>query len=177
MKYIVYLTFIFIFAGCAIQPPEPIRRASVSNVTVDQVRSDIKRYSGTEVRWGGIITDVQNKTNDTLIEIVSRKLWRNGQPKTDGKSAGRFIASFKGFADPAVYKVGQSLTVVGTVQGHLIRSIGDYKYTFPVISVTGSYLWPVEQDVTPNYPYYPGWYYDPWPYYYPPYWPYYPPYY
>lgn len=176
MKYLVYLFLALLIAGCASQPPEPIRRESVANVTVDQVRSDVNHYKGTQVRWGGLITDVQNKTNETRIEIVSRTLWSNGQPKSDGKSTGRFIASFKGFADPAVYKVGQSLTVVGTIEGQVTRSIGDYKYSFPLVSVTGSYLWPVVQDVTPYYYPYPRWYYDPWPYYPAP-WPYYPPYY
>lgn len=178
MKYPIYILFAVLFTGCATQAPVAIRHVPEKNVSVDQVRTDIKRYTGTEIRWGGVISDVQNKTNETWIEIVSRRLWKNGQPVKDGKSAGRFIASFKGFADPAVYTIGQSLTVIGTVEGQVVRTIGDYKYTFPIVSVTGSYLWPVEQEVSPyDYPYpYPWWYYDPWPYYPPP-WPYYPPYY
>lgn len=134
---------------------------------------DIDRFKGVEVRWGGEITYVENKAEDTWIEVVSRPLSKSGRPNEDGPSGGRFVARFKGFADPVVYQVGQQLTVLGTIEGKSRRAIGDFEYAFPVVSVTGSHLWPPEPEVDRDYP--PWWYYDPWPFY-PP-WPYYPPYY
>lgn len=159
--------------GCAVQPPAPISRIPAGNVSLSEVRSDIKRFVGTEVRWGGEITRVENKAKYTWIEVVSRKLMQNGQPEFNGASQGRFIASFKGFADPVVYQVGMQLTVLGPIEGQSARSIGEFSYSFPVVSVTSSFLWPVVvETVEHDHP--PWWYYDPWPYY--P-WPYFPPYY
>jgi outer membrane lipoprotein len=173
MKNIIYLIAIYFLIGCASQPPAAISRIPATKASVDEVRADIKRFTGTEVRWGGEITQVENKADHTWIEVVSRELGKNGRPKANSHSGGRFIASFKGFADPVVYQVGQQLTVLGTIEGQSIRTIGEYGYAFPVVSVTGSYLWPViVESMEHDYP--PWWYYDPWPYY--P-WPYYPHYY
>ena len=47
------------------------------------------------VRWGGAIASVENRRDETWIEIVERPL------NTD-KSAGRFLARVDGFLDPAV---------------------------------------------------------------------------
>lgn len=173
MKHIFYLIIVSLLIGCAIQPPAPIARVPAGNVSLTEVRSDIGRFKGTEVRWGGEISRVENRVNQTWIEVVARDLMKNGQPQAEGRSGGRFIASFKGFADPMVYQVGMQLTVLGTIEGDSRRTIGDYEYVFPVVSVTGSYLWPVVVE-TYDHDHPPWWYYDPWPFY--P-WPYYPPYY
>lgn len=174
MKKVFSLIFlIFLVAGCATQPPASIRHIPTTKVSVAQVRADFERFKGAEVRWGGEIVYVENRANDTWIEVVSRTLGNSGRPNEGGYSDGRFIASFKGFADPVVYQTGQQLTVLGEVQGLSRRTIGEYEYAYPVVSVTGSYLWQPEPEV--RYEPVPWWYYDPWPFY-PP-WPYYPPYY
>lgn len=171
MKSIFYLLVFSFIAGCAIQPPAPIARQPAGNVSLSEVRSDVARFKGTEVRWGGEISRVENRASHTWVEVVARELMQNGQPRSEGRSGGRFIASFKGFADPMVYQTGMQLTILGTVEGQSTRTIGDFDYEFPLVSVTGSYLWPVIVE-THDHP--PWWYYDPWPY--RP-WPYYPPYY
>ena len=172
MKQLFLLIIVSILFGCAVQPPAPIARIPAGNVSLTEVRSDSARFKGTEVRWGGEISRVENKSKETWIEIVARDLMKNGQPREEGHSSGRFIASIKGFADPMVYQEGMQLTVLGTIEGESRRSIGDFEYVFPVVSVTSSYLWPVVVE-TYDRDYPPWWYYDPWPFY--P-WPYYPPY-
>ena len=160
-------------AGCAGQPPVAISKIPAEILTVAQVGAAPEHFTGAEVRWGGMITQVENRASQTWVEVVSRELGRDGRPDVKGGSDGRFIASFPGFADPVVYQAGYLLTVVGTLEAPVTRPIGDYYYTFPVVAVTGSYLWKVmpESD-RPSYP--PGWwYYDPWPYFYRPY-PYHP---
>jgi outer membrane lipoprotein len=172
MKQLFLLIIVSILFGCAVQPPAPIARIPAGNVSLTEVRSDSARFKGTEVRWGGEISRVENKSKETWIEIVARDLMKSGQPREEGHSSGRFIASIKGFADPMVYQEGMQLTVLGTIEGESRRSIGDFEYVFPVVSVTSSYLWPVVVE-TYDRDYPPWWYYDPWPFY--P-WPYYPPY-
>jgi len=153
-----------LLAGCAAQAPVPVSKSPVTNVSVAEVRADAGRFIGTQVRWGGEITYVENKAEVTWVEIVSRQLRRSGQPRETGESGGRFIASFQGFADPVVYRVGQPLTVLGKIKELIQRPIGDHDYSFPVVEVTASVLWPIESE-SPQYNYPPPWwYYDPWPY-------------
>ena len=117
-KFKLSIGFILAFAfagGCASKPPEAISRIPADNPSVASVRLNIDQYMGAEVRWGGEISKVENRADQTWVEIVRRQLWGDGKPKTSGKSDGRFIANFSGFVDPVVYEVGQLLTVVGTI--------------------------------------------------------------
>jgi outer membrane lipoprotein len=165
-KFKLSIGFIMVIAftgGCASKPPQAISKIPVDNPSLASVRLDIDQYIGAEVRWGGEISKVENKADQTWIEIVRRKLWDDGKPKASGESDGRFIASFTGFTDPVVYKVGQLLTVVGTIEDKIERPIGGYDYVFPIVAVEGSYLWKVTTVARyPNYPNYPPpwWYYD-----------------
>ena len=173
MRNIATIFAVLMLFGCAAMGPLPISKAPVANLPVAEVRTDPTRFIGTEVRWGGVITQVENKAKETWVEIVSRPLTRSGQPRESGGSGGRFIASFQGFFDPVVYKKGMQLTVLGSITGQTKRSIGEHDYSFPLVSATASYLWPELQE--PAYYDYPPfwWYYDPWPYYRGPYSPYY----
>jgi len=155
-----------ILNGCAAQVPAPISMIPEGNLSVAEARANQERFVGSEVRWGGVITTVENQASQTLIEVVGRALKKNGQPSVDSGSSGRFIASFRGFVDPVVYSAGKLLTVVGTIEGETTRPIGEYAYSFPVVTVSGSYLWQAEPE-TVRHEYYPQpwWYYDPWPYY------------
>jgi outer membrane lipoprotein len=165
MKKIGSILIVLVLFGCAAQAPVPYSKIPVARVSVAEVRADVSRFIGTEVRWGGVITRVENKAEETWVEVVSRQLWASGQPREAGGSGGRFIASFQGFFDPVVYKKGLQLTVLGSIKGQTKRLIGEHEYSFPLLSVTASYLWPVRtQPAYYDYPP-PFWYYDPWPYY------------
>jgi outer membrane lipoprotein len=146
--------------ACASKPPHAISKIPAHNPSLTRVLLDLDSFIGTEVRWGGEITRVENRAEQTWIEIVRRELHDNGKPESSGKSDGRFIASFAGFVDPVVYEVGHRLTVVGTIDDKIKRPIGDFDYTFPIVSVEGSYLWKTASEAA--VPYYPGpwWYYD-----------------
>ena len=159
-----------LLAACASKPPPSISKIPPENPTLTRVRMDIDRYIGTEVRWGGVISKVENKADRTWVEIVRRELRDDGRPFTGGKSDGRFIASFEKFADPLVYEEGRPLTVVGTIEAKTSRPIGEYDYQFPVVTVEGSFLWKKHLPAPaaaypPPYWYYDPWFYHPWPYY------------
>ncbi len=145
--------------GCASKPPDAISKVPAENPTLTRVLLDLDRFVGSAVRWGGVISKVENRADQTWVEIVRHKLRHNGKPGTDGNSDGRFIASFTGFVDPLVYQVDRPLTVVGVIDGNIKRPIGAYDYTFPIVKVGGSYLWKAVTEV--RVPYYPGpqWYY------------------
>ncbi|MFZ0257458.1 MAG: Slp family lipoprotein [Gammaproteobacteria bacterium] len=136
-----FLVTVVLLSACASQVPETIRNASVSEVSVAQVREgNTQQYTGTRVRWGGRIAVVENGPSETLIEVVSQPLDQEGRPKVNG-GGGRFLAKFPGFIDPLIYDKERSLTVVGTLRGEVERKIGKYAYTFPVVEVESHYLW------------------------------------
>jgi len=147
-------------AGCSTAPPA-IRDAQPGPL-VDAVRADPNRYLGQPVRWGGSIAKVENRTDETWLQVVARPLYTDGQPIDTTVSYGRFLAKARGFVEPTLYKEGRDVTVVGKVQPSVTLPIGSHQYSFAVVSVDTMYLWP-EQYYEP-YPYY----YDPWPYYWDP---------
>jgi outer membrane lipoprotein len=169
VKYPGLLMLLLISVGCASNPASSISQAVVDDISLAQVRDAGDAYLGSTVRWGGMVTEVENKADKTWVFLVGRALKDNEKPDTDSPSEGRFIASFSGFIDPLVYKVGRPLTVVGSIEGGTVRPIGEYDYQFPIVTVRDSHLWaePVKTQVyyaPPPYWYYDMHYYHPYPY-------------
>ena len=169
VKSTVFLLLLTVCVGCASNPPSSVSQAVVEDVSLAQVRSAGDAYLGTAVRWGGVVTEVENKADKTWVFLVGRALKDNEKPISDSPSEGRFIASFGGFIDPLVYKTGRPLTVVGSIEGSTVRPIGEYDYQFPIVTVRDSHLWaePVKTRVyyaPPPFWYYDMHYYHPYPY-------------
>lgn len=147
--------------ACASSIPEGIRKAPPGGVSPAEARADGERLQGTTVRWGGVIAAVENRREDTWLEVVARPLASDGSPKSgDAPDMGRFLARVPGFLDPAVYAEGRALTVRGTFADVQTRPIGDYPYRYPVVRVRQHYLWAQEPEPVSR-PYDPFWY-DPW---------------
>jgi len=121
---------------------------------------------GKPARWSGVISAVHNKADQSVIEVVYLPLKPNGVPEQTEQSPGRFLAIMKGFVDPTLYAKGRSLTVLGTIGKPVDSQIGEHKYRFSVLNVTGSKLWPPVKEVEVRYmdPYFYDPFYDPfWP--------------
>ena len=56
--------------ACASKPPAPISKQPQDNPSLLRVRMDIDAYIGREVRWGGVISRVENRADVTWVEIV-----------------------------------------------------------------------------------------------------------
>lgn len=142
-----------LLGGCAAYGP----RGEVGPIgpALSEVRGNPDAYFGTLVRWGGSIARVENRRDETWIEVVEHRLNANGYPQPSVASDGRFIARIPGFLDPAVYAEGRLLTVAGTVESTTRRNIGEYPYTFPVVAADEYRLWEErrERDVIYYYPY------------------------
>ena len=160
-----------VLAGCT-TVPEAIRKPPADDLQLAAVRPDPERYRDAVVRWGGLIAGVRNDANETVIEIVGRRLDSQGRPRDEDRSEGRFLARVGGFLDPAVYANSRELTVRGVLEGAVEQPIGEYRYRYPKVRVEQLYLWPVRLPPDPYYYRYdPYWTYPwyPWsrPYYYP----------
>lgn len=165
MRLLIILPLAVILYACASGVPEQIRSEPEGSPPLPLVISTPERYLSAPVRWGGTIAHVQNLPGETRIEIVARELAGDGEPKNLDRSEGRFIAIFNRFLDPAIYAVDRNLTVRGQITGSVVKQLGEMDYSYPLVKVEASYLWPKP---LPRYDYYDPFLYDPWyPYWYP----------
>lgn len=116
---------------------------------------------GQNARWGGIITSVENKPDQTLIEVVYFPLNHYGKPNTGEETPGRFKAVINKFVDPIMFEAGRTVTFLGTVGQPLAGMVGEQPYMFPALNVTNYHLWRRQQvydTSTIFFDYYTGWY-------------------
>ena len=167
MNRLCYVILATLLVGCSSKIPEQIGSLPLQDISISEVQKDADAFTGLQVRWGGVISKVENLATQTWVEIVSKDLNKGGKPEVDGSSNGRFIANFSGFADPIIYEKGAYITIAGKVEGISVALIGEYSYSYPIVRVESVYLWTelnqvVEKEVYPRYR-------DPWPYYHRPY--------
>lgn len=142
-----------LMASCA-----PLSRQVMSQVdetlTYQVVQKDPDRYVGKTVLWGGVITDITNKQNETDLKVRQAELDIEKRPKNLDRSVGRFIVQYPGFLDPAIYQAGRQITVAGKVVGKEILPLEGIQYSYPVILAKEIHLWEKLLPVRPFYPYY-----------------------
>jgi len=141
-----------VVAGCASTStlPPALRAPPPDNPSPAAARSEPEQYQGRAVRWGGTIARVDNRENETWVEVVGRRLEYGGRPYGEDYSTGRFMAVLPGFHDPVILAEGRELTVAGTVDGVIDGRIGEHRYSFPVVRAAAHHLWAP----LPEYPYY-----------------------
>ena len=132
-------TALLLLAACASQP-KPLQGAYSEATPHAAMQSD---GTGTMVRWGGRIVQVEPGPDRTCFEMISTRLTATGRPywATDDTN-GRFIACRAGFYDPAVFERNREVTFTGRIEGYENRRIGEYDYRFPRVAADVVYLWP-----------------------------------
>ncbi len=173
-KFLVPLIPLFILFACS-----PFSRQALKQVDVtapfQEVQKAPQKYINKNVLWGGTIIDTNVKADSTFIKVIDKDLDFEKQPEEGDKSNGRFIVRCPGFLDPAVYRPGREITVIGTLSGTTVEPVGELRYTYPVVESKQLHLWePRAKYRRPTYWDYPPlpFPYDSYPYLYhkPPYW-------
>lgn len=162
-------------AACSSFVPPEIKQPLPGSPDITQVRANAEAYLSQQVRWGGVILDIENKGESSELSIVAFPLNEDGEPQVSDQSSGRFIAVVDTFLEPLVYSRDRVITVKGNLLRTETRVVDEFPYQYPVVQVAFHYLWPVQEE--PDYSDYPPYWYDPWYPYYPYYYPYYAPYY
>ena len=160
--------------------PTAVKNVPVAKITYSEVSQNPNSYKDTSVRWGGVIIDVENEENFTLVQVLSYPLNFSGRPQLTKPSEGRFVIKSSAFLDPAVYAKDKEITVAGKLEGDIERMIGKKTVRLPLLSSKAIYLWPVYRNDPYGYGYSPyygygyygyGYYGSPyWGGYYRPYW-------
>ncbi len=149
--------------GCQSGIPLEIREEPAGAPTIVQVQQTATQFQNAPVRWGGKIVKVENKAQDTWVEVIQKALDDDGRPKDEDDSMGRFLIRSSEFLDPVIYRADRFLTVRGSVEGLLEQKIGERPYSYPVLKPQRLYLWEAApKNLYRNDPWYPGGYfYDP----------------
>jgi outer membrane lipoprotein len=161
VKPFIVFFLLALLAACASQVPVTIREPIAGAPDVQSARAAKTELIGKRVRWGGVIANVENRKQDTWVELVDRPLDRFGRPGDSDSSGGRFIARIPGFLDPVTYAKQREMTVTGVLAEPITRAVGDFPYRYPVVDVDTYYLWAKPLPATYPYFYDPFWY-DPW---------------
>ncbi|GHA48597.1 Slp family lipoprotein [Photobacterium aphoticum] len=138
-----------IMVGCA-AVPESLRTESDNPLTDIVLITQQQASSPTEqpeVRLGGVIASIRNDADKTRLEIVALPISASGKPELGANPEQRFIAYIDGFVEPMAYHSGRLITVAGRVTGQEQGTVGDFPYTYPVVTVTGSQLWQVKKEL------------------------------
>ena len=98
------------------------------------------------MRWGGVIVSTKSVADHTEVEILAKALRNDGRPETGDASLGRLLVASNEFLDPALYGADREVTVYGVLKEVLVRSIGEYPYTYPLVQAIQLYLWPQQGD-------------------------------
>ena len=155
---------LLLVSGCASNVPIEVAEPVEGSPQLLEVLQNPEAHKGELIRWGGSIASIENKQNETWVEIVSRKLNRSGRPESSDKTDGRFLAKVNEFLDPEVYNKGRLMTFYGELAASHDGKIGEQPYSFPVVNSKMIYLWP-KYHAPPRYPlhyrYYHRSYYDP----------------
>lgn len=149
MKRYLLLSCLLLMSACS-GLPERVRNVPVSDVSYVQATQNLNSYKGTSVRWGGVIVDVENEEKFTVVQVLSYPQNSYGRPQLRNQSGGRFVIKSSEFLDPAVYAKDKEITVAGTIEGDIERTIGKKTIRMPLVSSIAVYLWPAYQ----SYPYY-----------------------
>ena len=73
--------------------------------------------------------------------VLQQPLDYSDRPLESDAYLGRFIVRSQGFLDPAVFRKGRLLSVVGRIRGVESRRIGEAEYAYPVLDPMDIRLW------------------------------------
>ncbi|MDD2659852.1 MAG: Slp family lipoprotein [Methylococcales bacterium] len=178
MKRHLLLICILFLSACSNLPPA-IEEPPLYDISYNEAARNIAQFKDAPVRWGGVIIDVENEQNFSLVQVLYYPLNSYGRPRTDKPNGGRFLIKSPEFLDPAVYTKDTEITVAGTLNGDVERKIGNKSLRLPMILAKVIHLWPANTysnyygygypyygyyGYYPYSPYYWGGYY--WPYWY-----------
>ncbi len=138
-----YLLLVCLWLNACSTLPVAIKNPPPYDLSYVEAIQKTANYKDAPVRWGGIIADVDNEQNFSLVQVLYYPLDSDGEPLIEKPNAGRFVFKSQQFLDPAVYTRNTRITIAGTLTGDIERTIGKKVLRLPLISATTIYLWPV----------------------------------
>lgn len=133
--------------------PVNIKNPPAVEVRYQQALSESNSVKNYPVRWGGTVIEVENRTDESRMQLLYYPLTSYGRPKLDLTPTGRFMAVSKQFLDPAIYVEGTEMTVTGHLAGTVQQSVDQKSVTVPLVEIDDFYVWPQYQPSYYDYGY------------------------
>lgn len=141
VELILSIFSIMLVTGCTAGISQQSRSKVTYTGSFSMLQKTPDAYKGEIVMLGGRI--IETKTSSSLSElfVLQLALDARSRPVNPDQSEGRFIIQTKQLLDPAVYQKEMLLTVVGTLKGTKVLSIGGFEYTYPILELIEIKLW------------------------------------
>ncbi len=141
---------LLVIGGCATPFTQEGLRQTEPRIRFEDLARDPVAHRGRVVLVGGDIIAVENRSGESLLAVLQKSLDARHRPADEDVSQGRFLIRVAGFLDPAIYRHGRKVTVLGPVLGWEVRPLGEIQYTYPVIGRQEMQLWPLETGYPPG---------------------------
>jgi outer membrane lipoprotein len=129
-------------ASCAtVISREGLKRVD-DDLDFSRLLRDPQAHMDKTVLLGGTIIETENYSHRTVLAVIQYPLGSGKRPDSSKSSGGRFLLSTTEFLDPAIYRLGRQVTVLGSVSGQETRPLQERMYTYPIIELSEIYLWP-----------------------------------
>ena len=142
---ILTLLLITALQGCSYAISPDLVRQADRDVTFKQLQADPDAHAGKIVILGGTIVSVQDRKNETMIEIAQKKLDYWGKPHRTDTIGGHFQVLHKGRLDAMLYAPGRDITVGGEVIGSRDRPAAESSSSFLLLRDRELKIWPREK--------------------------------
>lgn len=136
----ILLCILFALSSCAHAISKQTRQQAV-DVPLFEVRENIDKYKGSTLILGGFIVKATKEEESSVLEIVQNPIDRYGVIIDRDVSEGRFLAVYKGYLDPLIYKKNREVTLAGRIIGTRVKALGDAEYNYPIVEVVEIFLW------------------------------------
>ena len=128
-------TLALVTGGCAHWVGEQSRLAADRSLTFTRLREDPDAYRGKLVLVGGIVVTVTRSQEGAILDVEEHRLDSRELPDQVVPSRGRFLATTAEHLDPAQFKPGALVTMMGEVKGKRVQTTQGGEYSYPLIAV------------------------------------------
>ncbi len=133
--------------------PGPLVGQVNKTLTYEQVKAAPAVTRGQIVVWGGEVLNAVRETERTVVEVLELPLNKDFIPLDNrASSRGRFLAmdSRGEIIDPAIFKEGSRVTVIGEIVGLKTDTLDKAAYDYPIIAIRDMTVW--DEHARSNYP-------------------------
>ena len=141
-KKLTLCVLLLALAGCSSTVPDSIQaKASTHLIGFEQVVQANDVHINEKAQWGGMIVDVVQLENHTVLEVANLALSSNAKPMAKKPFTGHFKIYIDGKVDPKDYRQGKLVTALGEIGPAERGKIGIFPYHFPTLSNAAVYVW------------------------------------
>ena len=134
--------------GCATGISRQVRSQVTYNGSFEELQTSADEHVGEIVILGGKVIETKGYPTFSEITVLQLPLGKRDRPQDGDRSGGRYLVRSE-FLDPAIYRQGSLLTVVGRLSGSEARSIGEFQYLYPILEAIEIKLWPQARKALP----------------------------